>query len=110
MSTGWTRIDGLADPAPADVDGPAIDVLTRATAVTVIRIGFRAGQVMRDHRAARPILIVGQHGDVDLAVAGETTRLSPGAAVHLEAGVPHALTAVSDATVTLLVLDRPGPG
>ena len=106
----WTPLTGLAEAAgtgPAEPGSrPDIALLARATGVNVLRLSFRAGPVMADHRAARPILVLGQTGEVDFAVGGDTVALRPGAAVHVEAGVTHALTAVTDAVVTLLVLDH----
>nr|EMP10996.2 hypothetical protein ISGA_2811 [Gordonia sp. NB41Y] len=100
----YTVIDGLRSPAPADSDGPTIDAMARADGVTVVRIAFRAGQVMADHRAVHPILVLGQTGEIDFAVGGEHVSVSPGVAVHVAAQVTHALTAVTDAVVTLMVL------
>ncbi|MFW0783238.1 cupin domain-containing protein [Gordonia sp. CPCC 206044] len=104
--SSWTAIVGLDEPTTPSGDRPQIEVLARTTGANVVRISFRAGQVMAEHRTARPILVVGQRGDVDFTVEGETTRLAPGVAIHVEPDVTHALAASTDAVVTLLVLER----
>lgn len=103
-------IEGLTELAGnGEGEGPDISVLARTEGATVIRLSFRAGQVMKDHKAGKPILVVGQLGEVDFTVydssdAGATTRLAPGKAIHVDARVTHALSAATDAVLTLLVL------
>ncbi|QXQ15865.1 XRE family transcriptional regulator [Skermania piniformis] len=106
-------IDGLADLAPSGGgERPVLDVLARTAGATVVRLGFRAGQAMREHRADRPILLTGQQGELEIRIGDNVIRLCPGVAVHIDAGVTHALSAAADAVVTLLILERaqPGPG
>ena len=83
LATGdVSALTGLAEAAgtgPAEPGSrPDIALLARATGVNVLRLSFRAGQVMADHRAARPILVLGQTGEVDFAVGGDTVALRPG--------------------------------
>lgn len=128
---GWTYIDGLADAHPGTVKTdyeiprtdytqakPAVERLSRVDGTTVVRLAFREGDVMADHSAAAPILILGQVGTVEVTVLrdaegqdedgdgdGDVVTLSPGSAVHVEAGRVHRLRAVGPATATLLVLN-----
>ncbi|MCJ7857510.1 hypothetical protein [Corynebacterium kalidii] len=123
---GWTFVDGLADAHPGTVKTdydiprtdytqakPAVERLARADGTTVVRLAFRAGDVMADHHAAAPILILGQVGTLEVSIRrdpAETTdgtdavTVSPGSAVHIDAGRVHSLRADGPATVTLLVL------
>lgn len=105
--TGWTRIEGLATNSGPMGERPDLTVLSRNTGANVVRLSFRAGQSMPDHRTGRPILVIGQDGEIDFTVDGVTSRLGPGVAVHVEADVGHALVAHTDATVTLVVLETP---
>lgn len=102
-----TVIDGLADNTAKPGDRPDLAVLARVAGGNVIRLSFAAGQSMPDHQAGRPILVIGQQGDIDFTIGDETARVTPGVAVHVEPDVAHALVAVTDAVVTLLVLERP---
>jgi len=110
MSSAHTRtsttVTGLAD-LTGDGTGPRPDktAMARATGVNILRLSFRAGQSMADHRAGRPILVLGKVGEVQFTVGDENVTVRPGSAVHVETGVTHALTAVTDAVVTLLILE-----
>lgn len=101
----FTHLTGLAD---ANVDGegdrPAIKRINRSDSETVVRLAFRAGQVMAEHLAAHPILVLGQTGAIDFTVDGQTLRLEPGSAVRVDARVPHSLHAETDGTVTLVIV------
>ncbi|WP_420098102.1 XRE family transcriptional regulator [Corynebacterium sp.] len=120
---GWTYIDGLADAHPGTVKSdydiprtdytqakPAVERLARADGTIVTRLAFREGDAMADHTAAAPILILGQAGTVEVSVHHDSdggtdlVTLSPGSAVHIEAGRVHSLRAVEPATATLIVL------
>lgn len=120
---GWTYIDGLADAHPGTVKSdydiprtdytqakPAVERLARVDGTIVTRLAFREGDVMADHTAAAPILILGQAGTVEVSVqrdgdgGTDLVTLSPGSAVHIEAARVHSLRAEEPATVTLIVL------
>lgn len=120
---GWTYIDGLADAHPGTVKSdydiprtdytqakPAVERLARVDGTIVTRLAFRDGDVMDDHTAAAPILILGQAGTVEVSIhhdsddGTDVVALSPGSAVHIEAGRVHSLRAEEPATATLIVL------
>ncbi|MBD0861625.1 cupin domain-containing protein [Gordonia sp. zg691] len=103
----WTLVEGLAENSGTAGDRPDITVLARGTGANVVRISFLAGQSMPDHRTGRPIVVMGQQGEIDFTVGDETSRITPGVAVHVEPDVGHALVARTDAVVTLLVLEKP---
>lgn len=124
---GWTLVDGLLDahPGTAPLAGdlphprrdraiPAVKSLGRLDGATVVRLAFRDGDVMTDHSAVWPILIMGQTGQVEVTVAGptedtppSTVTLTPGLALNITARRVHSLTATGPSTVTLLVLHGP---
>lgn len=122
---GWTLVNGLLDAHPGTVPLagdrphqrreraiPAVKKLGELDGVTVVRLAFRADDVMADHSAVWPILIMGQSGRVEVTVAGPdntgkdatTVELTPGAALNVTARRVHSLTATEASTVTLLVL------
>ncbi|UPW09959.1 cupin domain-containing protein [Gordonia terrae] len=103
----WTRIPGLADNTGSAGDRPDVAVLSRNSGANVVRLSFLAGQTMPDHCTGRPILVVGQSGEIDFTVDDVTSRLEPGVAIHVAPSVRHALAASTDAVVTLVVLESP---
>ncbi|WP_143965802.1 cupin domain-containing protein [Gordonia zhaorongruii] len=103
-TTTAAYLTGLAATNDDAGDQPAIKRLHRSDTETVVRIAFREGQVMREHMAAHPILVLGQTGAIDFTVDGSTYRLEPGSAIRVGARVKHALHAISAGTVTLVVI------
>lgn len=104
MSAGWADIDGLATGTPNAGDAPVVKLRQRTDAARVIQITFAAGQSMPGHSAPRPIVLLGQRGRVTLEIDGDTVALEPGSAVQIDERVPHSLTAVTDADVTLILV------
>ncbi|EGD55468.1 cupin domain-containing protein [Gordonia neofelifaecis] len=101
----YALLTDLDAPNP-DGEGakPAIKRIHKSDSETVVRLSFRAGQEMAEHLAAHPIVVLGQAGAIDFTVQGETFRLEPGSAIRVDARVPHALRAVTDGAVTLIVV------
>ncbi|GAC70129.1 hypothetical protein [Gordonia soli] len=103
--SGWTRLDGLdAVVGDAGSTRPDVGVRGRTPGATVIRLSFRAGQVMADHHANRPILVIGQRGEIEFTVGDAVTLLLPGTAIGVDPQVGHSLRARTDAVATLVVL------
>lgn len=103
--TSYTYLTGLNAPNDRDTGTkPAIKRINKSDTETIVRLSFKAGQVMAEHMAVHPIVVLGQSGHIDFTVEGTTVRLEPGTAIRVDARVPHSLTAQSDGTVTLIVV------
>lgn len=101
----FTYVTDLAAETPdREGKGPAVKRINRSESETIVRLAFRADQVMAEHLAAHPILVLGQTGSIDFTVDGQTVRLEPGTAIRVDARVPHSLRAVTDGAVTLVVV------
>lgn len=101
----YSYLTGLDAPNDDDTGArPAVARMHRSDTETLVRLSFRAGQVMAEHRAVHPIVVLGQRGRIDFTVDGRTVSLEPGTAIRVAANVPHGLRAVTDGTVTLLVI------
>ncbi|MGB3605123.1 cupin domain-containing protein [Gordonia sp. (in: high G+C Gram-positive bacteria)] len=83
---------------------PWVKRIHKSDSETVVRLSFVAGQVMAEHMAVHPIIVLGQFGEIDFTVQGTTVRLQPGTAIRVDARTKHELTAVTDGTVTLIVI------
>jgi quercetin dioxygenase-like cupin family protein len=83
VMSDWTYIDGLADAHPGlvktDYDiprtdyrhaKPELEMLAVTDGARVVRLAFRDGDVMADHTAPAPVLILGQTGSVDVTITG----------------------------------------
>ena len=82
-------------------DKPAINVLMETDFSKEIRIAFKAGQEMKEHKNAFPITVEMVEGDLNFGVNGEVLALSRGDLIALEGNVPHNLHAKSDCIVRL---------
>ena len=79
----------------------AIKVLLETSFSKEIRILFKKGQVMKEHKAPFPIIVHILEGEIAFGVEGKIHDLKKGAILTLEGNVPHDLTAKADSIVRL---------
>ena len=80
---------------------PTIQVLMETDAGKEIRIAFKEGQVMKEHKTPFPIVVEIFEGAIDFGVNGIIHSLKKGDMIGLEGGVPHDLKALETSTVRL---------
>lgn len=80
---------------------PDIKLLFESDATKEIRIVFRKGQLMKEHKTGFPITVEIFEGAIDFGVEGNLHKLVKGDIVALPAGVPHDLLAAADSIVRL---------
>ncbi len=80
---------------------PTIQVLMETDAGKEIRIAFKEGQVMKEHKTPFPIVVEIFEGAIDFGVNGEIYHLKKGDLICLEGGIPHDLKALETCTVRL---------
>ncbi|WP_051890884.1 cupin domain-containing protein [Corynebacterium jeikeium] len=104
--------------SPKDVEGgravPQVKVEANVDGARVVRIAFQPGDVFADHKAPKPILVMGQQGRIEFTVwpgseaegTPEIVELTPGTAIHVPAHQLHALRSLGDApaAATLILL------
>ena len=79
----------------------AVKVLMETEISKEIRILFRKGQVMKEHKAGFPITVAIHQGSINFGVNGEKMILQAGDLISLDANVPHDLHAEEDSVVRL---------
>ena len=80
--------------------------LVKTATLEVIRLVIPKGKDLPEHRAPGEITLQCLEGEVDLTAAGSTRRMAAGQMLYLDAGVPHSLTGIRDASVLLTILLR----
>lgn len=66
-----------------------------------IRIAFKKGQVMKEHKTAFPIVVNLLEGAIEFGVEGKKHQLEKGDILTLEGNVPHDLLAKEESVVRL---------
>lgn len=89
-------------------DRPSIKVMIESDFTKEIRIAFKAGQVMQEHKTAYPIVVEIVEGSILFGVSGKTHPLQKGDIIALEGNTPHDLKAEKDSIVrlTLFIADN----
>ncbi|MFF2087365.1 hypothetical protein ACFVVM_26625 [Nocardia sp. NPDC058176] len=98
-TTTWHPKDGPTPHPQRLLSGPGL---------TLVRISFRQGQLLDEHRAPGPILITCVSGLIDLDITTPTPEshlLEPHTTIYVPAGAPHRLLARED-TVIHVTLHR----
>ena len=79
----------------------AVKVMMETETSKEIRILFRKGQVMKEHKAGFPITVEVHEGKIAFGLGSEKIILESGDLISLEANVPHDLFAEEDSIVRL---------
>lgn len=79
----------------------AVTVMMETESSKEIRILFRKGQTMKEHKAGFPITVEVHEGTIEFGVQGDKMVLNAGDLISLEANVPHDLLAQEDSIVRL---------
>ena len=66
-----------------------------------IRIAFKEGQVMKEHKTKFPITVMTLKGSIEFGVGEETYILDEGEVIALEGNVMHELKALKESVVRL---------
>ena len=80
---------------------PTIQVLLETDNGKEIRIAFKKGHVMKEHKTPFAIVVEIFEGSINFGVNGEVHSLNRGDLISLEGGVPHDLVALEDSIVRL---------
>ena len=95
------KIGSLRTALVYNNDKVAVNVIMETEVSKEIRILFKTGQTMKEHKAGYPIVVEIHEGIIDFGVKGEVKTLVQGDLIYLDANVPHDLTAKEDSIVRL---------
>jgi len=80
--------------------------LFKAEKIEVIRLVMAAGKVLPEHKAPDEIMIQCIEGKISFSALGKTQELASGQMLYLEAGEPHSVRCIEDASFLLTLLRR----
>ncbi|WP_298879039.1 AraC family ligand binding domain-containing protein [uncultured Polaribacter sp.] len=80
---------------------PAVSILMETDFSKEIRIVFKKGQVMKDHKAPFTIIVQVIKGSIDFGIKEELLLLNEGDLISLESNVLHNLKAKEESVVRL---------
>lgn len=95
------KLASLINDLQFNENRPTIQVLMETDAGKEIRIAFKEGQVMKEHKTPFPIVVEIFEGAIDFGVNGVVHSLKRGDLICLEGGIPHDLKALETSTVRL---------
>jgi quercetin dioxygenase-like cupin family protein len=101
---GFTVTENLLTSIEIPRDGTLSRTIHRDDNVKIVLFGFAGGQELSQHTASVPAIIQILSGDIRLTLDGEEKELSSNSWIFMEANVPHAVYAKTDAVMLLTML------
>lgn len=96
----------IADPSLYNTDHLVVRHMYDSNHVAVVWFGFKAGQTLNDHETTSSAIIEVMKGRIRINTATDQI-LEAGQAVQLQPNERHALTALADSLVQLLLVPHP---
>ena len=93
-------------PLGAAIATAKTSTLVKTQSLEIIRLALPAGKQIAEHRVPGEITVQCLEGEVDFTASGKTHRLTAGQMLFLSGGEPHAVAAISDASVLVTILLR----
>ena len=100
----YSVIDSPTEAIEIPKDGTLSRTIRRDDHVKVVLFGFSGGQELSQHTASVPAMIEIVQGDVRFTLDGDEKELAAGSWIFMEANVPHAVYAKTDAVMLLTML------
>ncbi|MCC6177569.1 MAG: cupin domain-containing protein [Chloroflexi bacterium] len=104
MSAPYTYLADVVAAVEIPADGTLSRTIYSDAAIKVVLFGFDAGQELSEHTSSRPATIQIVRGEARLTLGGDTFDAHPGAWIHMPAGLPHTVCAVTPLTMLLVLL------
>lgn len=103
-------VAGLADLVEVAPAAIVSRVLARTAGGSVTLFAFAAGQELSEHTAPCDALVQVVDGRMEISIDGEPLTVAASEVVVMPANVPHALRAIEDSRMMLIMLREAGEG
>ncbi|TWU45472.1 hypothetical protein Q31b_06440 [Novipirellula aureliae] len=94
----------LATEVDIPADGTISKTLYQDERLKVILFGFAAGQELSEHTAAVPAILQFLDGEAEITLGEQTLTSGANTFVHMEANLPHSISAKVPTRMLLLLL------
>ena len=102
-------VQRLADLAAYQPGAIVSRMLLKKASGNVTLFAFSRGESLSEHTTPHDALVYVVDGEADIDIAGETHRGAAGEVITLPANVPHAVRAVTDFKMLLVLLKNSAP-
>lgn len=90
-------------PLGAALGGRVTTAFFKSDQMELVHLVLPSGKGLREHSVSGEITLQCLEGLIDFTTPAVNRRLAPGQLIHLAAGEPHALFAVTDSTALLTI-------
>ena len=90
-------------PLGSGLDDAVTTSLIKTSALQLMRLVLRAGQALPEHSVAGAITVQCLEGEAELTTSSRSCHLGAGRLVVLNGGEPHAVRAVTDASLLVTI-------
>jgi quercetin dioxygenase-like cupin family protein len=90
-------------PLGAHLRSSRTAALLKAQQLEVVRLVLPSGKGLPEHAAPGEITVLCIEGCIEFTTPSGAQRMRAGDFIHLQAGVPHALSAIDDASLLLTI-------
>jgi quercetin dioxygenase-like cupin family protein len=104
VSLPFSVIENLETALEIPKDGTLSRTIYQDEQIKAVLFGFDAGQELSEHTASVPAIIQIISGQASVTLGSESLTLQPGAWVHMEARLSHAIRATSPLIMLLVML------
>lgn len=94
----------LADLVDYQTDAIVSRTLLRKPTGMVVLFAFDAGQELSEHTSPFEVLVLALEGEADFTLSGQTFRMKAGDALLMPPNAPHALQAISQFKMLLVMI------
>ena len=91
-------------PFGAELANSKTATLFKTNKVEVVRIVMKAGKEISEHEAPGEIIVQCLEGKIGFTALGNSRELKPGQLLYLNAGEPHSVRCIEDASFLLTIL------
>lgn len=99
----------LNQELPVVTESTTSRVVVHNPLLRVVVFTFDAGQLLTEHASPRAVVVTLLDGEMDFSVAGQNHRMTSGDVIFLAPGESHALTAVTQCRMQLVMVDPSAP-